>query len=184
MIQAIWNDIETWFEKNAPNIRIRLLSGAQVDEIETLETDLSITLPEDFKASLMIHNGQHGLAKPLVGSWQLASTEAIRREWQLMQVLYEKGSFTGTTAKAAGPVKAAWWLPQWIPIAYNGAGDLLCLDMVPAPQGNVGQVVSFWHVQEKREVVAASFTSWLQEFAADLLANKYQVQGKRLARQA
>lgn len=183
-MKETWDRIERWFAENAPQFRIRLLPGVSVAEIEALEADLSVRLPESFRASLLIHNGQHGLAKPLVEEWQLASVADIRREWGLMQDIYDRGTFIDTAVKAIGAVQPVWWLPQWIPIAYNGAGDLLCLDMAPALGGKVGQIVTFWHTQETRRVVAPDFGEWLATFADDLWAGKYQLQDKRLVRQA
>ncbi len=182
-MKETWERIERWFAENAPEFRIRLLPGAFEADIEALEADLSVTLPESFRASLLVHNGQHGLARPLVEEWQLASVADVRREWEVMQEIYDRGAFTDTAVNPIGPVQPVWWLPQWIPFAYNGAGDLLCLDMAPAPGGSVGQIVTFWHTQETRQVLAPDFGEWLATFAADLWAGKYLLQRNRLTRQ-
>jgi cell wall assembly regulator SMI1 len=61
-----------------------------------------------------------------------------------------------------GPVKGEfWWNPLWIPIATNGGGDDICIDLDPAEGGKVGQIITFWHDWELREVILDSLEEWL-----------------------
>ena len=65
--------------------------------------------------------------------------------------------------------------PAWIPALVDTAGDVLSLDLEPAHDGNVGQLVLFRHNDTRRDVVAVSFGSWLAQLAADLEGGKYEV---------
>lgn len=50
-------------------------------------------------------------------------------------------------------VKSVAWSKKWIPIAANGAGDLICVDLDPTRKGNKGQVIYVNHEGEGRTVV-------------------------------
>ncbi|MBN2534841.1 MAG: SMI1/KNR4 family protein [Spirochaetales bacterium] len=179
-MQDIWDRIESWLKKEAPGVNVRLLPGAADNEIHVLEEFLHITFPDDVKASFKIHNGQHDLAVPLIGDWQLFSLIGVERDWKLMKKMYDKGDFSGPGAAATGNVRPEWWIPGWIAVASNGAGDLLCLDMDPAPGGRAGQIVTFWHMDSKRAVLAESFREWLLMFARDLENGQYRVENGSL----
>jgi len=60
------------------------------------------------------------------------------------------------------------WNPKWIPIACNSSGDNYCLDLDPDIHGNYGQIITLWHDEEDRELVAVNFRSWLEKIAQDL----------------
>lgn len=174
-MQKIWNKIENWLKSHNSAIFNNLSSGATEEKIMRIEDEMNIQFPEDFKQSYLIHNGQESETTPLIEEWELLSLEYILDEWHIMKNLYDQGRFLDATSKPIGEVKSDWWNPKWIPIASNGAGDLVCLDLDPAVGGNIGQIISFWHMDEQREKLADNFKSWLQQFANDLENGKYKV---------
>ncbi len=178
-MKTIWNRIETWLEKNLPKMREGLMPGASQEQIQELEKLVDVTLPEDFRESLRIHDGQNGLASPLLDEWQLFQIKYMMSDWQCMKELFDQGKLEGPV-QTEGTVKAQWWNPRWLEVATNGAGDLICLDFDPASGGEVGQVIIFWHVHGERKVLAPSFQAWLADFAADLEQGKYAVEGEEL----
>jgi cell wall assembly regulator SMI1 len=179
-MQASWKRIEAWLKGNAPEILVQLLKGAKDNEISSAEKAMSIKFPADVKASYRIHNGQDGRAAPLMGEWQLLSLKNMVSQWKIMKKLVDDGKFEDAIAKPIGSVRADWYNPKWIPVAYNGAGDFHCLDLDPPPRGHVGQIISFWHMDEKRQMLAKNFSEWLETFANDLEAGKYKFQDGRL----
>ena len=48
--------------------------------------------------------------------------------------------------------------------------------MDPTPKGKVGQVILFFHDEEKRLLVADSVRDWLSAIARDLEAGRYEYQ--------
>jgi cell wall assembly regulator SMI1 len=179
-MKAIWSHIESWLEANAPTIRKDLLKGATLKEIRTAEQAMGITFPENVKDSYRIHNGQRGRSASLIAEWQLYSLKDMVNRWKMLKKLFDDGTFASTSVTSSKAVRAEWWNPKWIPVAYNGDGDLRCLDLAPTPQGEVGQIISFWHMENKRERLASSFRVWLTEFADDLHAGKYEVEDAAL----
>lgn len=174
-MEDIWNRIESWLMVNAPDILNDLLPGATEEEIFSAQEHMSINFPEDVKTSYLIHNGQLGMSDPLMGEWQLLSLKDIQIQWDGLKELFDAGQFANVQSEPIGRVQADWWNIKWIPLAYNGAGDLYCLDLEPASGGEVGQIISYLHIEEERECVADNFLSWLNGFANDLEVGKYTV---------
>jgi cell wall assembly regulator SMI1 len=70
-------------------------------------------------------------------------------------------------------VRQRWWDRAWIPIAADGTGDLLAVDLNPPAAGAHGQVVLFQHDTPYREVVAADVGLWLKQIAELLESGAY-----------
>ncbi len=182
-MQNIWTRIETWLKQHVPEMAVNLLPGAVDTEIKEAETALGVTFTNDFKACYRIHNGQHELATPMVGEWQLLSLQDMVLDWKRMKELYDAGKLNSDeTITLSGPVRADWWNPKWIGFATNGGGDLFCLDFDPASGGKKGQVVTFWHMTPNREVLASSLQEWLENFFNDLKKGKYRIEDDELVR--
>ena len=179
-MQDIWDRIDKWLEDNAPDILSDLLSGATDEDIGSAEERIGVKFTDDVRASYSIHNGQLGMADPLLGEWQLLSLKDLQIQWNIMKKLFDEGEFANVQSKSTSSVKADWWNIRWIPLAYNGAGDFYCLDMEPEIDSNIGQIISFWHMDEKREKIADSFREWLGNYANDLENGKYVVQDDEL----
>ncbi len=60
-------------------------------------------------------------------------------------------------------VCADWWNLGWLPLAANGAGDLLCIDLNPAKGGCRGQVIGVSHESAERPRLAKSLGEWLAQ---------------------
>jgi cell wall assembly regulator SMI1 len=158
-----------------------LLRGASEKQILAAEAAMRAVLPEEVKESYRAHNGQGGLSPPLMGEWQLLSLRDIVRQWKIMKKLVDSGAFADNRGKAVGPVRPDWYNLKWVPVAYNGGGDFRCIDLAPPTRGKVGQIISFWHVDDKRERLAPGFRAWLEAFAKDLESGKYEVKDGELS---
>lgn len=66
-----------------------------------------------------------------------------------------------------------WWSPKWIPLTYDGSGNHDCLDLNPAEGGTFGQIITMWHDDPVREIVAPSFRDWLMQQAEGLESGKF-----------
>jgi cell wall assembly regulator SMI1 len=176
-MQDVWQRIENWLELNSPEILADLLPGVSDDQIFELEQKLQIQFTEDFKASYRIHNGSRGGGPPLMGAWRLLKLDLIDREWSLQEELSAEDVFEDDECEHEDPIQPVWWNAQWIPISSNSSGDFICLDLNPEPGGSIGQIISYWHTDPVRKILAHSFREWLIKFADDLEANRYQVEG-------
>jgi len=149
-------------------------------EIQQAELTLALRLPEDFKASCRLHNG--GYVVDLVTEMQILSLEEVVSNWQILKDCLDQGSWDDLTPDQflqdrsrwqTPPLQLVWWHPQWVPIGRDRAGNCCCLDMAPAPEGLVGQVIDWDHEVGPSRVLAPGFFEILSTFADDLEAGKY-----------
>ena len=175
-MRDLWSRIERWLDEHAPDKLGSLAPGAEESQLAKAEAALGVRLPDDFRASALIHDGERDWAF-VVHGWNLMSLERIVEEWRVWKDLYDAGEYNvlvGAT-RAEGPIWPDWWRPSWIPIAGDGGGNFFCLDLDPAPGGTVGQVVEVWHDGDARTVVAPSFRAWLADFADALEAGRWRL---------
>jgi cell wall assembly regulator SMI1 len=163
-MREIWHRIECWLSVNHPENLKGLRTSASPDAISEVEKFIGVALPEDVKSSYLIHDGQSDIDPSLFGEWHLLPLKNIKQEWKLMNELLEKGKLAGEV-KADHRVRSKWWGSKWIPIMSNGAGDLFCIDLDPTPSGKSGQIISYWHMLDKRDVIADSFEDYLSAIA-------------------
>lgn len=172
-MQSIWTRIEAWLAVNAPEILDDLRPGATDQAIQDTETALGVVFPEDVRASFRIHDGQEADGVGFIDAWELLSLERVRDEWSVWKELLDSGNFDDARSEPDGPIVRDWWNAQWIPLTYSGAGDHHCLDLHPAPGGDVGQIILMWHDDPERLLLARNFRAWLEAFAEDLEAGEY-----------
>ncbi|OLL77560.1 MULTISPECIES: SMI1/KNR4 family protein [unclassified Pseudonocardia] len=96
----------------------------------------------------------------------VAEAVVIYRGW--LDVL-EDGSHDHVTVRAGDPVRARYWDAGWWPLALDGGGNALAVDVVPEPGGDVGQVVVAGPDEDERRRVGAGVTDYLRRLAASAL---------------
>ncbi|QJY49100.1 SMI1/KNR4 family protein [Pseudonocardia broussonetiae] len=70
------------------------------------------------------------------------------------------------TVRPGDPVRRAYWLAGWWPLAEDGGGNVLVVDTDPAPGGTVGQVVVAGPDEDERRVLAPGVAAYLRALAA------------------
>jgi cell wall assembly regulator SMI1 len=173
-MDEIWRRIESWLKQNAPEILTDLQPGASDADIQNVVQAVSYAMPDDFIESYRIHDGKRGGSAPLLDQWELLSLSAIVKEWQNLKKLSDDGLLEGMEGDSSVQIKSDWWNLGWIPFASNSSGDFLCIDLDPPQTGKKGQVISYWHSDSKRKLLAKDFRSWLAEFVEDLESGKYR----------
>lgn len=175
-MQEIWAQIDNWLKINAPQVFEILNSGVSDDEISELEELLSIQLSEDVKASYRIHNGQSDFSYGLIEGREFLSLARIKEEWQIWKDLLDSGTFQDDGVdQGCNPelgIMNVWWSAKWLPITYDGGGNHDCLDLNPAEGGTIGQIITMWHDDAERKIVAPGFRIWLQKYAEGLASGQ------------
>lgn len=175
-MQDLWKRLEDWLRSNAPLVYDGLRTGASDEQLEAIQARLGVRLPEDFAEAYRVHDGQHPAAPWLVNAKELLSLERVADEWGVWKGLLDRGSFdfTGSDGgEPVGPVRSDWWNPRWVPFTYDGAGNHDCLDLDPPEGGNRGQVISMWHDDPERRVLAPSFRAWFERFVEEVESGSY-----------
>ena len=146
-------------EALADEAGVELPPGASAREIARAEKALGVRLPDEVRAWYSAHDGG-GDAYILEGR-EFLSLERIVGEWTIWKDLLDSGTFDEARAEPDPGVQDDWWAPEWIPVTYDGAGNHHVLDLAPAEGGTHGQILSFWHDDAQRTIVARSFLEWL-----------------------
>lgn len=92
----------------------------------------------------------------VVPEYRLLSTAVIAEEWLIWEDLrINDFDPRGLTCSPEGPIRRDhWWNSAWIPFAADGTGNFLCIDTDPARGGSNGQIITMWHDDDRRNVVA------------------------------
>lgn len=167
-----WQRIEAWLGEHAKALAKSLSKGAPAGQLQELETQLGVTLPGEFKQSLAIHDGQKEdcdfIPDDGIGSFYLLCIKDIPKEWKQWNRLLAIGEFKDAKTNQDKGVAQGWWNSAWIPFASNGAGDFLCIDLAPALDGAIGQIIRVRHDDPARVVMAESFGVWLAQLAGTI----------------
>lgn len=171
-MEHIWTRITSWIKTHAPQLLELLQDGASEEQINELEKALSIQLPDDVKALYRLCNGQSSFDYGLLNGNEFLSLERIRDEWTVWKDLLDAGDLITDddieSDRIDTEIRQVWWHPKWIPFTYNGGGDHDCLDLAPAKEGVQGQIISMWHDDEERKLLAPGIREWLQQYAEQL----------------
>jgi|GEM_PF-512618 len=172
-IPSVWKRLEKAVKAVAPEVHRSLLKGAPDANILALEKHLKVELPDELKESYRIHNGQkHGEdglipASMMEDEYVLLSLDELKTEWSNWKKLTDDGEFKNSESTPDTGIRNDWWNPGWIPFAWDGGGNSLCVDLAPAKGGTVGQVILMDHESSDRPKIAASLAAFLEDVAAD-----------------
>ena len=150
-------------EARARAAGVELPAGASEAAIADAERALGSTLPDEVRAWYLAHDGGGDDEYVLEGR-EFLSLAGIVGQWKIWKQLLDDGVFEDNDHSEPGPgVQQKWWIPEWVPVTYDGAGNHHVIDLAPGAGGVVGQVMSVWHDDGERTVVAASFLDWLTQ---------------------
>jgi len=171
-IQNSWSEIEEWHRANAPRLLENLQDGASDQQIDEFEAATGVSLPEDYKASLKLHNGD-----VYIYDYQYLSLDGVLNKWLMMTHLSADGVFDGRNPVDAGGgvIQNTWWQRGWVPFAVDGGGNMICIDVAPAANGIVGQLL-YMELQSGPGISQyKSFREWLERYRDDLHRGFYTV---------
>lgn len=152
--------LETWLAKNRSRYLAGLLPGANQGDIDRLQHDLGIPVPESLRALLFWHNGQgEGFVGKFEQDWLFLSSPRIAAA---------KNDLDAEASKTG-------WHADWIPFLDNDAGDFLCLDTSQAK----APLRAFWLGKTQHPVIAPSLDHWLKVFVENLEQGIYSEDPER-----
>lgn len=172
-VERSWETIHTWLNQHHPTLRKQLRGPADPADFAKLEQRIKQTLPADFKASYLIHNGSKADAGPLIGL-PLLSLAEIGRVWKgwadigddddLIEDLNEE-----CESYPEGAIKLLYANRNWLPFAGDSQNHV-AIDFDPGPNGKVGQIINCGRDDMLRHVIADTFEEFLA-FVAQQFAN-------------
>jgi len=87
-----WKKIDRWAEKNYTELWDQLCEGCTQNDINELEHELDMSLPQDVRESLSIHDGQERGGRPtgIIFGCMLLDCEEIVHEWKNWKIVNEE----------------------------------------------------------------------------------------------
>lgn len=149
-VERAWHRIEDWLSRFAPRFRAELNPPATAAEIDTVATALGVALPADLRIWWGLSNGvRHGIGLPsasLVPDFSSPYPTSIALERWRMHLEVQQKSYppgpreemarfvAGQNTQPAGTLQPQlYWLPRWLPIAGDGGGGGVFIDLREGP---------------------------------------------------
>ncbi|BAY07622.1 SMI1/KNR4 family protein [Calothrix sp. NIES-2098] len=150
--------------------------GCSHQEINELEDSLNCQLPEDFKTFYQRHNGQKGNSTGLFFGLPFLSIVNLFEEWSAWRELADDDFAMDITGESYpnGAIKTIYINLKWIPIANDGSGNHIGIDLDPDDAGLVGQVINFGRDENNKFVLAPSLADFIAWMLAQYQAGNYQ----------
>src|SRR6476469_4505035 len=186
-MDELWLALESWLSQHIPEVLADLNEGCSEAELSELEHRLDCQLPEDFKAFYRHHNGQKGKTTGLFLGLEFIGTSNLYQEWANWRDLMLEDEEIATAIESESfpqdAIKPVYINLKWIPIARDGSGNHLGLDLDPGPAGMFGQVINFGADEERKFVLAPSLTDFVAWMLAQYQSGNYQAEQRSLALQ-
>ncbi|WP_318196385.1 SMI1/KNR4 family protein [Streptomyces sp. MCL20-2] len=125
-ISESWTRMDAWLARHAPRTFTALAPPAERSAIAAAEQAIGQPFPEPLVESLLRHNGM-GHFDLLPPFWSLLDVEGITRAWQMRMEIHGDEAAEADEGDPNGEY-GPWWHGQWIPFAFDGAGDYLVVD--------------------------------------------------------
>jgi cell wall assembly regulator SMI1 len=174
-MQDQWQRIERRLLELGCADAMGLRSGATREHVVDLERVIGVPLPESLRSFLSVRDGQDGYG--LVYGYRLLPIDEMRRQWQLWRTIEDEGMNAECAefmrSSPEGHVKPMYCNAAWIPIAHDGSGNLMGLDLDPDVLGQVGQMIAFGRDEDTKRVLAPSFEVFVDTLAAWLERAKW-----------
>jgi len=178
-MRALWRRLEAAASRSPLSLRLR--PAASDAHVRAAERTMGLAFPEDFRESLLVHDGQEpgegerDAFEWLPGHERLACLDAIVDEWVDESSTFET-QHAGQPPEEilGGQLYHYLWHPKRIPIAGNPWWDQdnTYLDLLPGPRGVHGQVAMFGK-GVFGEVHAPSFRVGLELYANALESGEW-----------
>lgn len=175
-MDELWLALEDWLGQQLPEVLANLNPGCSNEELRELERRLNYRLPEDIKALYRCHDGQNGKTTGLFCGLNFLNTNALYEQWAAWRDLASEDFATEITGESYpnDAIKPTYINLKWIPLAHDGGGNHLGVDIDLGPTGVVGQVINFGRDENNKFVLAPSLTDFIAWMLAQYQASNYQ----------
>lgn len=172
--------IAQWLEQHDPENAPPFNHPASEDDIAATQQRLGLELPAAVKDLYRLANGQPSNAISLEGSFVLMSLDEITDATAFLNEEFPDGinvyASDDAVVDADQGIRPSWWSRSWIPIMQNGGGDYLCVDLDPVDAGHSGQIISYYHDEMFRSLVARGVDVLLDDLAMRLASGRCRIE--------
>lgn len=158
--------LERWLATHTPAVHAELRPGADPARLDACERELGRPLPPALRQLWAWHDGG-GELMPIAFVYSLYSIdEAVARR---------------TDCRKWFADEPQWWNPAWLPLLHDPSGNDICLDPGGEFGGEADELVSFWHDDNDRQIVAYDIESLLDTLVALYESGEITAEGDDLA---
>ncbi len=162
--------LSRWLASHAPALLDSL--GAPLADAALAKTEalLGRSLPSDYVSFLRAHDGQRfvlgdrpgiGSLAPIIRAFEILPLGYAAGEWRSMRE-WDEGP-----GEVDGPVRPLFVHEAWWPFTViYGSSHHHCIDLDPAPGGDVGQIIVVSMKDDRRTVIAPSFEAFIERLIA------------------
>jgi cell wall assembly regulator SMI1 len=142
-----WRRVVAWCAEQAPRTAAALHGPAHEAALITVQQELGQVWPDDLLAWLRVSDGADGSPAASIIPWGFVPMpiDRIGTNWRMMtDISREVGDAEDLAAMEGEPAgsRASHFLSAWVPVAGDGCGDMLFVDLRPGElYGCVGR---FW----------------------------------------
>lgn len=143
-VELSWQRIRAWAERFTPAVAATFRPPATHDDLAAADDAMGIALPADLLAWWSLMDGvtedaarAGSLLPPFYDPYPvraaLASRQRWLRIWHEPNLSVDADHIAEMSAQPAGSECGFTWLPSWLPVAGDGGGDDLFVDLRPGP---------------------------------------------------
>jgi cell wall assembly regulator SMI1 len=149
---------DAWLQGNRPDYHGILRPGVGDAALDAYAARFGLELPMEFRQLYRWRDGQDlDVSKPLVHNHMFMPLEESASSKALLDGMI---GFDFDNPN--------WWRRGWAPFSVSYNGDHYCVDLDAEAGGAAGRVISFWHDEARRRVMAPSLASWLDQLVTTM----------------
>ncbi|PCH38155.1 hypothetical protein WOLCODRAFT_161341 [Wolfiporia cocos MD-104 SS10] len=180
-----WERLQRWLSREYPELGDTLNYGILPQDLAQIEMSMGITLPPAVRESYLCVDGQEaesaaGCSEGLFFGLTLLPLEDVLEEWRFWREVDDDPN-TGANLRLRevmqsippGWVRREYSCRGWIPLVADKAGNYLGVDMNPAENGTIGQVIVFGRDFDTKVVMwrgdgPGGWGKWFSSFVDDI----------------
>jgi len=180
-----WERLRAWLNREYPELGDTLNYGILPQDLQELELQFGFALPQAVRESYLCVDGQEAesaaaCADGLFFGLTLLPLESVYEEWRFWREVDDDAT-TGANPRLLEVMQSVppGWIRReysnrgWIPLVADKAGNYIGVDLNPAENGSVGQVIIFGRDFDTKVVLwngdgPGGWAKWLASFVDEL----------------
>uniref|UniRef100_A0A8C9VLP9 F-box protein 3 n=1 Tax=Scleropages formosus TaxID=113540 RepID=A0A8C9VLP9_SCLFO len=168
-LKTAWDSLKGYLEKKCPRMITSLKEGVKEEELDAIEAQIGCKLPNDYRCSFRIHNGQKLVVPGLMGSMALSNHY---RSEDLLDI-----------ETAAGGFQQRKGMRQCLPLTFcfhTGLSQYMALESV---EGRVRGEIFYQCPDQLAQdpsaidmfITGSSFTDWFTSYVHNVVTEEYPI---------
>ncbi|MCI4393241.1 hypothetical protein PGIGA_G00155130 [Pangasianodon gigas] len=168
-LKKAWDDLKSYLGQKCPRMIASLKEGAKEEELDAIEAQIGCKLPNDYRCSYRIHNGQKLVVPGLMGSMALSNHY---RSEDLLDI-----------ETAAGGFQQRKGMRQCLPLTFcfhTGLSQYMALE---STEGRTRSEI-FYHCPDQLAqdpsaidmfITGSNFTEWFTSYVQNVVTGEYPI---------